>query len=331
MRDDNLIIIQRIFKKSMIYFLYGSDRYRIQEKEREILSQLLANDQSNINFDKFDGEEIKFASFDSAISSNSFFGGSRVVLIQDLITKNKDKELKARIAERIKKNVNADILFIEFGQPDKREKLFKTLIKTAKVEVFEPLREYEIKKWIKEKVEKSGGQISLLGIESLALAVGSNLNQLENEINKLILYVKSQNKDQIDQNDVGEMVKSLSDPNIFDFIESIARRNKKQAVKLLTEFINKGEDESMLISMVIYQFRILIIVKDLLDRGKPAHSIASEAKLNPYVVQKSLPILRSYSLDDLIDHYQFLYQIDLKIKTGQIEPKVAIDFVVAGG
>lgn len=314
----------------MIYFLYGIDSYRIKEEERKILPKLLVEDVSGINFDKFDGEEVKFSDFDKAISSSSFFSGQRVVLTKNLITKNKDKDLKAKVADRLLKGASAEIIFIEYGQPDKREKLFKTLVKIANVKTFEPLQGVEIEKWIKEKVEKSGGKISSPGVDSLVLALGSNLNQLEQEINKLILYVKSQNKDEIDQKDVNKMVKSVSDPNIFHFIESIAKQDKKQAVKLLAEFLDKGEDETMLFAMVIYQFRILIMIKDLLDRGKSSHSIASEAKLNPYIVQKSLPMLKDYSLDDLIEYYQFLYQMDLKIKTGQIEPKVVMDLVVAG-
>ena len=314
----------------MTYFLYGNDLFRIKEEEREILSRLLASDKSGINFDKFEGDEISFSNFDKAVSSGSFFGGKRVVLIKNLITKNKDKDLKARIADRLSRGVSAEIIFIEYGQPDKREKLFKTLNKAAEVAVFEPLQGEEIKKWIKEKVEKSGGKVSALGVESLMLALGANLNQLEQEINKLILYVKSQDRDEIEPKDVNEMVKSVADPNIFNFIESIAGQDKRRAVKLLAEFIDKGEDENMLFAMVIYQFRILIMIKDLLDRGKSSYSIASEAKLNPYVVQKSLPVLKNYSLNDLIEYYQFLYQMDLKIKTGRIEPKVAMDLVVAG-
>lgn len=313
----------------MIYFLYGDDRYRIKEEEKEILSKLLAGDSSGVNFDKFDGDEINFSDFDKVLSSGSFFGGARVALIRNLITQNKDKDLKARIADRILKDVSADIIFVEYGEPDKREKLFKTLIKIAKVVILLPLQGAEIQKWVKDKVEKSDGKISALGVETLISALGSNLSQLEQEINKLILYVKSQNRDEIEQKDVNEMVKSVADPNIFHFIESIAGQDKKRAVKLLAEFLDKGEDENMLFAMVIYQFRVLIMIKDLLDRGKSPHLIASEAKLNPYVVQKSLPILKNYSLDDLIEYYQFLYQMDLKIKTGQIEPKVVMDLLVA--
>jgi DNA polymerase-3 subunit delta len=101
------------------------------------------------------------------------------------------------------------------------------------------------------------------------------------------------------------------------------------SVKILAEFIEKGEDENKLLSMVVYQFRTLIIIKDLIERGKPSGRVASEAKLNPYVVQKSLPIVKKYSLPELVKFYNFLYQLDLKIKTGQIEPAMAIDFVVA--
>ena len=321
----------------MIYFLYGTDSYRIREKEQELLGQFLAGDESGINLEKIDGAEMSLVRFEQAISAVSFFTSNKVIVIKNLLTQNKDSELKGKIAEKIKKELSVKIIFVEYGEPDKREKLFKTLSKAENVFHFGPLSDFELRQWINNAVKKHDFGIDRSATEALAVAVGANLWRLKNEIDKLILYVKAQNDggreqncDQIELQDIKEMVESEFNPNVFQFIEAIATGNKKNSVKLLQQFLNNGENENYLLSMVVYQFRTLIIIKDLLDRGRSNATIASEARLNPYVVQKSMPVLRHYSLENLIEYYKKLYEFDVKIKTGQIEAMVAIDLLVAG-
>lgn len=314
----------------MIYFLYGTDSYRIREKEQELVAQFLAGDKSGINLEKIDGMELSIAKFEQAISAVSFFSNNKVIVIENLLTQNKDSELKGKIAEKIKKDLSVTILFVEHGEPDKREKLFKALNKAENVFIFGPLSDYELRQWINSAVKKQNFCIDRAATEALAVAVGANLWRLKNEIEKLVLYAKSQKRDQIELQDIKEMVVSEFNPNVFNFIEAIATANKKQSVKLLQQFLNNGENEIYLLSMIIYQFRTLIKIKDLLDRGRISAAIASEAKISPYVIQKSLPILRHYSLQDLINYYQTLYEFDVKIKTGLISAKVAVDLLVAG-
>lgn len=321
----------------MIYFLYGTDSYRIHEKKQELLAKFLAGDKNGMNLEKIDGAEMPLARFEQTISAVSFFSGDKIVVIENLLTQNKDSELKGKIAERIKRELNIKMIFVEYGEPDKREKLFKVLSKSQNIYAFSSLSDYELRQWISGAIKKRNFNIERAAVEALAVALGANLWRQKNEIEKLILYVKSQNdeggeqkRDKIELQDIKEMVESEFSPNVFNFIEAIATSNKKNSVKLLQQFLNNGENENYLLSMIIYQFRTLIKIKDLLDHNRGSAAIASEAKISPYVIQKSLPILRRYSLGDLIEYYQKLYNYDVKIKTGLISAKVAVDLLVAG-
>ena len=314
----------------MIYFLYGIDSYRIAEKEQELLAQFLAGDKSGINLEKIDGTEMSMVKFDQAISAVSFFSTNKVIVIENLLTQNKDSELKGKIAEKIKKDLSVKILFVEHGEPDKREKLYKALNKSQNVSNFGPLSDFELRNWINSTVKKRDFKIDRLATEALVVAVGADLWRLKNEIEKIVLYAKSQNRTQIELQDIQAMVESDFNPNVFNFIEAIATANKKQSIKLLQQFLNNGENENYLLSMIVYQFRTLIKIKDLLERGIPSGAIASQAKISPYVIQKGMPILKRYSLQNLIDYYKKLYEFDVKIKTGQIEAKIAVDLLVAG-
>ena len=348
----------------MTYFLYGLDFYRIKEKERELVSQFLAGDENNINLEKIEGEELTLGRFEQAISAVSFFSREKVVVIRNFLLENKDSELKAKIADRLKNSGQIKLIFVEYGQPDKREKIFKVLTKSKshsrprikygassdrestnilsadpwvkpgddKIinQYFGLLSDYELKQWIIDIVKKHDFIIERIAIDALALSVGADLWRLTNEIEKLVLYAGSQNRQQIEIDDIKLMVESEYNPNVFHFIEALAGGDKKISVTLLQQFLNNGENENYLLSMIIYQFRTLIIIKDLLERGISISKIASEAKISPYVIEKCLPLAKKYPLEELKNFYQQLYQFDIKIKTGLLQSRVAIDLLVAG-
>ena len=73
----------------------------------------------------------------------------------------------------------------------------------------------------------------------------------------------------------------------------------------------------------------MFIVKDLSEKGKRAQEIAKIAKLHPFVVQKSIQIVNKYQKIDLIKKYFLLHKTDCELKTGEIDPKIAIDLLVA--
>jgi DNA polymerase III delta subunit len=70
--------------------------------------------------------------------------------------------------------------------------------------------------------------------------------------------------------------------------------------------------------MINFQLRNLLIVK-------------SGAKLNahPYVIKKTVRQAGNFSLGDLKKIYQKIFQVDVGIKTGKIDPEVALDLLIA--
>ena len=51
--------------------------------------------------------------------------------------------------------------------------------------------------------------------------------------------------------------------------------------------------------------------------------------MHPYVIQKSTQQTRKFNFEELKKIYQKIFQVDLDIKTGKIEPETAIDLLIA--
>ncbi len=77
--------------------------------------------------------------------------------------------------------------------------------------------------------------------------------------------------------------------------------------------------------MISYQFRNILVIKDLLEKGKPL----SNSKLHPFVVKKSYQQAQQFSFGELKKIYRKIFEVDYKIKTGQIESQMALELLIA--
>ena len=85
---------------------------------------------------------------------------------------------------------------------------------------------------------------------------------------KLINYSDGQ---MISDKDVELLVKAKIDGNIFSAIDALGANNKKEAMKLLHDNLEKGEDPFYIFSMIVYQFRNMIKIADLKEREWPVN------------------------------------------------------------
>ena len=236
------------------------------------------------------------------------------------------------------------IFFIE-NNIDKRKKIYKEIIKLeksneAEIKEFLIPVNFQFDNWIKETVEKSDGKIDKEAVSALAISLvrglqqkdknkkiilSYNLWEAKSEIEKLISYCSDR---EITKNDVELLVKSKVDMNIFNLIDSISSKNKRKAVNLLNEQIDEGTNEIYMLTMFVYQFRNLLKVKSLLNSGMSSSEIASETRMHPFVVQKSIEQCGKFEMDDLKKIYKKLFDADLAIKTGKINPRLVLDLLV---
>ena len=102
---------------------------------------------------------------------------------------------------------------------------------------------------------------------------------------------------------------------------------------MIREQYAKGEDAQFIFAMLIRQFRILLELRDLFDREDNLNSdvIAKQLGLHPFVVKKSLPFVKKYTLTELKRIYSSLLDMDIETKTGQGDQSVLLDVFVGRG
>jgi len=325
----------------MIFFLYGEDTYRSREKLRQIEEKFRKTNKNWVNLIKIDGERAAWKSIEKEILAVPFLQNKKLVVVENFFKKKKQKFDEAvNFLREQKLPIGTVVVFWEDGLPDERTDVFKLLNKPKQAERFNFLDGVKLHKWILAAAEARSVGIDRQAVDLLTRLVGSDLWQMSSELDKLAAYAssrKEKNK-KINVDDVSLFVRGKFDENIFALTDAIGTKNKELAFKLLNEQIEAGLKENYIFAMLIRQFRILLQVKEIIEKNyffitptDPAISrkISSELGLHPYVVKKTLYQIKNYSLPELKILYNKLLTIDIKMKKTNLNHRLLLDLFIA--
>jgi DNA polymerase-3 subunit delta len=316
----------------MIILLHGPDTYRARQRlhfYREGFKKKY--DVAGLNVVNLDGEKLNMEEFRKNVGQAGFLAKKRFIAIENLISLNKHKKIQEEIIEYLDKEWSGDnvIIFFEEEKPDKKKKkavapLQKRLVK-EKSEEFKLLSGEKLNQWILGEVKNRGGKINSAAVLELASLVGSDLWNMDSEIEKLVNY---KNWKEISSDDVKMLVKAKFDENIFHLTDALAAKNIKLSFKLLYDQLASGAHELYVLTMLIRQFRILLQTREIIDQEPNYYTVASRLQIHPFVAQKAIRDARKFSLTELKNIYRQLLEIDIKIKSTSEDPRLLFDLLI---
>jgi DNA polymerase-3 subunit delta len=183
-------------------------------------------------------------------------------------------------------------------------------------------------KWVRDRVKQAGGTIAPRAVDALCVFVGNDLHHLHNEIQKLVAYTDGQRP--ITSDDIQLLTPYARQANIFDMVDALGRRDGRSASRLYHQLLDAGDHPLAILAMITRQFRLMIQVQELAPRLGSPQAIARELKQNRYPIQKILAQSQNYTSEQLRAVYHKLLDTDVDIKTGQVEPTLALDTLIAG-
>lgn len=309
----------------MIYFLYGQDSYRSKKKLQEIIEGYKKVHKSGLNLIYFDVKQKDSKDFLDSFKAVSMFAEKKLIILKNLFNNVKFQEDFLEEIKNLEKIKDIIVIFEE-SSVDQRTKIFKSLQKHVKCQEFKFLQPAMIKKWILTEFEKNNSKIEPIAQDLLLSFVGNDLWQMSNEIKKLSNYSRG---NIVKKEDVALLVRPNIESDIFKTIDALASKNKKQALYLIKKHIDGGDNCLYLLSMIAYQFRNLLIIKELIE-SKNSYSIVSQKSgLHPFVVKKNYYLCNQFSLLQLKKIYQMIFQADSDIKTGKVDAETALNLLVS--
>jgi DNA polymerase III subunit delta len=317
----------------MIIFFFGEDNFRSRRKLSEIRQKYLNSDKSGSGLSVFDCEEEKEVSkkIANVFGTPNLLAPKRLLIVKNLIMLGPDDEQK-KVLEFLKKNKEKHghdqdtvAVFWEKGAPKKNGVLYKFLFANSKSQNFEKLTGVKLRAWVLRALGEIDpvATISEKALQKILLFCGDDSNLIFSELEKLAAHADGE---MIEEKDVDLLVRAKADAGVFQMVDAIGSNDKKQALRLFHSLLEKGDDPFYLLSMFFYQFRNMLRVADLAEKGmENDYEISRATGLHPFVVKKSLSQINRFSFSGFKKIYQKLGELDTNVKTGKVEIKLALD------
>jgi DNA polymerase-3 subunit delta len=182
-------------------------------------------------------------------------------------------------------------------------------------------------RWISQRARDLKGTISPAAAAALAYKAGADTRIAMHELDKLLAFVNYRRT--IEQDDVEQVSTDSSETNIFNYVDALSQRNASQAMKLLRRLLDE-QDPLFIMAMVIRQFRLLLLGRNLLE----ANASIEEAKkaidtYSTWLARKVLDQARRFNIETLEAVYRRLLAMDTAIKSGEVDTDVALETFTA--
>ncbi len=212
---------------------------------------------------------------------------------------------------------NADNSTVLIVQPklDKRTKWTKYIMKEAKIEEYAPLDEHSLLRWIETRAENLGSKISRADAKHLINRCGTDLWHISSELDKLSTAAHGE---AITVNLLNALTIPHPQLEVWDFLANLSQKNAQGAVDKFRSLLTMGTPIHQIFSMIQREIRVHAQLRAGLDAGLSEHAIAGQTKLHPFVVKKTLSSTKNFTLEEITDLYEQLFDIEKRMKSGGI-------------
>ncbi|MGM9532633.1 DNA polymerase III subunit delta [Intestinibacter sp.] len=323
-----------------IYLLYGKEHYLI-DNAIKLFKESLNESMIDFNLDILDGKEIMLDQLLSSIETLPFMDERKIVIVKDfeLLMKGKkknfsDKEEKI-FAEHLENIPDTTVLvFAVYGDIDKKKSIVNKINKNGIAYNCEKISDMDLFKWTRKRFDENQITIEnaqvMYFIESTGYKDKNNeftLSDIENEIKKISSFAGKDTK--VTNEIIDRLSQKKIENDIFKLIDYIGEKNSQNAIKILNDMINEGESVLGIFAMINRQFKIVLQIKELLNKGMNNKSIADKLKMSLFVVNKSIKISKNFTESMIIDMLNYILESDYKIKNGLMRDTLAIEMLVS--
>jgi len=340
----------------MLIFVYGEEDFLVKRRLKDIKESFIFKNKRAPVFDFDLGEEYESDWGKILSSGGGLFSENKLVLLRNInqCPIQTQKKIKHLLEKRViakdsnfwvvgscinsrsrkgvaKRDKNKKNRKKEEKKATKEKNVLKEFFqkKAQKKEKFSHLSPKEIENFIKKSIqEKSSGQMAIEKEAVLLLAsmFGGNIWFLEQSLEKLVCYKESGS---IRKSEVEKLITGVDEFQIFDLLDAIGKRNKKEAILVLQSFLEQKVSEFYIFSMIFYQLRNLIKVKQLTSLGVwNEKDISVKLGIHPFVAKKLLGQSRFFSKAELRKIFDLAVRIDEEVKTGKYEIKEGLDLFI---
>ena len=305
-----------------VYLLYGEEAY-LKKQYKDKLREGMIPAGDTMNYAYFEGKGINVNEIIDLAETLPFFAERRLIVLEDTgFFKSGGVELAEYLKEMPE---STTILFVE-EEIDKRSKLYKAVQNNGRAIELGRQDENTLLRWVAGSVKKEGKQISENTVRYFLAKVGTDMENIQKELEKLFCYTLGQ--DAISREDVDAICTTQITNKIFDMVNAVADKKQKVALDYYYDLLALKEPPMRILFLLARQFKQLLEVKTMDERGYGRKEIAEKTGINPFVVGKYQVQAKAFSKSDLQKIMEDAVETEESVKTGNLTDILGVELFI---
>jgi len=299
-----------------VYFLQGEEPFYIDQISNYIEEHALEAGQKGFNQVVMYGKDHAVNAVVTNARRFPMMSERQVVIVkeaQNISDLNKESGQKL-LLDYIQNPLPSTILVIchKYKSIDKRKALGKQLDKHTVLVSTKKLYDNQVADWVSGYVQSKGFSIDPKGTQMFADYIGTDLERLSNEIDKVLINFEE--KVTINADIIQKYVGISKAYNVFELQKALQNKDVLKANRIINYFAaNPKKNPIIPIVAMLYGFYSkLLLVHTAKDKSQG--SLASVLRVNPFFVKDYLMAVRVYNLSQTINCIHHIKEADLRSK-----------------
>lgn len=319
--------------KLPVIVIYGDERFLVESLIQSITNERLADNEREEQLITYDMDEQLLDDAILEAETFPFFGGNKVIVCEMsyFLTGKKVKSTLDHNLDRLIQYVNHPvdfstlILVVPHDKLDERKKVVKTLKQSGEFVECQSIVERDLGEWLRYFKQIYQVEFSKRIEELLIQEVGTSLQLLESEIEKLSLY---QGTGVISDEDAKALISHSAKASSFTLVDAVIKKDLALAINTYKHLVQLNEEEIGLLALLSSQFRTIYQVKTLREKGYQQKQIAQQIKVHPYVVKMAEGRSKKFDLNQLYKALDLCAETDHAIKQGKMDKRLAFEMLL---
>jgi DNA polymerase-3 subunit delta len=354
-----------------VFAVVGSDESEVKRTAAELAQQLAPAGLGDFGMEVIDGcadnvdqAASRVRSAIEALQTLPFMGGTKLVWLKNanclgdsqIGRANSVQSALDDLCEIISSDLPDGVTFlISATDVDKRRSFYKALGKCSQLQVFDRLDssragwEEEAREMAQQRAAARRLDFDQEALELFVLLTGGDTRQIDNELEKLDLFVGKNRK--VDAEDVRELVPLSRAGVIFELGNALAQGDLHRALALVRRLLDQGETAiGILLVAILPTVRNLLLAKDLMERHRlprphaPFTFISAlnrlpqtstqhlprkkDGTINGYALGIAAQNAHRFETPHLVEAMEACLQANLRLVTSQLDHELVLTEIV---
>jgi DNA polymerase III subunit delta len=303
-----------------IFYFFGEDSFSIDNALRTVEESFKDIITSDFDKEYFYGDEKNLNEVLDLAAAFPFGSEKKLIIFKDF---EKVKDKKALTAYAKSPVDFTTIIFIHRGAiTNLSSDPFKTL--AAKNFIFEAkeLKGHNLINWIIEYAEAKGKHLPAENAQLLVDIVGESRSLIEDQLEKILIFLGDEKE--ITLQSIQALSTALKQYTIFDLQNALAKKDKKNSLKIAFNLLEKGAEPTYIIHMLTRYFTGLSRIKELNQLKMSDQEAARIVGTHPYYYKDHKKAREKYSDRELFNAVKSLLKADFSVKSTSTDNKSII-------